>query len=98
MLCSGEERPCSAGIQSERVEAWGEAAGRTTWTPVVGWVTETSARGRFCGISVVRSSRHQPQTTERPGGDNLPQGGGSAHLLSGRTDMGSRFGVCHVLS
>lgn len=34
LMREGGEAP-SAGIQSERVEAWG-AAGRTTWTPVVG--------------------------------------------------------------
>jgi hypothetical protein len=36
---------------------------------------ETSERGRLCGISLVRSSRRQPSTTECPGGDDLPQGG-----------------------
>ncbi len=62
------------GIRSERVEAGG-AAGRTTWMPVVGLAGETSARGELCGVSLVRSSRRQPFTTERPGGDDLPQGG-----------------------
>jgi hypothetical protein len=67
-------RPSSAGIWSERVEASGGAAGRTTWMPVVGLADETSGRSSFCGISLVRSSRRQPSTTERPGGDDLPQG------------------------
>ena len=68
------EWPCSVGIQSERVEAVG-AAGRTTWTAVVGLADETSARRGFCGVSLVRSSRRQPSTTACPGGDALPQGG-----------------------
>jgi len=68
-------RPRSVGIRSERVEAVG-AAGRTTWTPVVGLADETSERGLLCGLSLVRSSRRQPFTTECPGGDDLPQGGG----------------------
>ena len=72
-------RPCSAGIRSERVEAVG-AAGRTTWTPVVGLADETSERGRFCSLSLVRSSRRQPSTTECPGGDDLPQGGVAASI------------------
>ncbi len=67
-------RPCSVGIRSERVEAVG-AAGRTTWIAVVGLADETSARGRLCGVSLVRSSRRQPSTTACPGGDDLPQGG-----------------------
>jgi hypothetical protein len=67
-------RPCSVGIRSERVEAVG-AAGRPTWTAVVGLADETSARGRLCGVSLVRSSRRQPSTTACPGGDDLPQGG-----------------------
>ena len=71
---SRAEGPCSAGIRSERVEALG-AAGRTTWTPVVGLADETSERGRLCSISLVRSSRRQPSTTGCPGGDDLPQGG-----------------------
>ncbi len=58
---------------------WG-AAGRSTWMPVVGLVDETSARGRLCGVSLVRSSRRQPSTTERPGGDDRPQGGGAASI------------------
>ena len=53
-------RPCSVGIRSERVEAVEGAAGRTTWTAVVGLADETSARGRLCGVSLVRSSRRQP--------------------------------------
>ena len=73
-------RPCSAGIRSERVEAVG-AAGRTTWTPVVGLADETSERGRFCSLSLVRSSRRQPSTTECPGGDALPQGGPVASII-----------------
>ncbi len=75
----GVERPCSAGIRSERVEALG-ATGRTTWTPVVGLADETSERGFLCSISLVRSSRRQPSTTERPGGDALPQGGVAASI------------------
>jgi len=70
---------CSVGIWSERVEAVG-AAGRTTWTPVVGLADETSERGRLCGVSLVRSSRRQPSTTECPGGDDLPQGGVAAPI------------------
>jgi hypothetical protein len=80
LLWSGVERPCSAGIRSERVEAVG-AAGRTTWTPVVGLADETSERGRLCSISLVRSSRRQPSTTECPGGDDLPQGGLAASII-----------------
>jgi len=71
-------RPCSVGIRSERVEAVEGAAGRTTWIAVVGLADETSARGRLCGVSLVRSSRRQPSTTACPGGDDLPQGGGAA--------------------
>jgi hypothetical protein len=71
---SRAEWPCSVGIRSERVEAVG-AAGRTTWTAVVGLADETSARRGFCGVSLVRSSRRQPSTTACPGGDALPQGG-----------------------
>ncbi|MFL5657084.1 MAG: hypothetical protein ACJ8CB_23235 [Ktedonobacteraceae bacterium] len=71
-------RPCSVGIRSERVEAVEGAAGRTTWTAVVGLADETSARGRLCGVSLVRSSRRQPSTTACPGGDDLPQGGVAA--------------------
>ena len=68
-------RPCSVGMQSERVEAVEGAAGRTTWIAVVGLADETSERGRLCGVSLVRSSRRQPSTTACPGGDDLPQGG-----------------------
>ena len=73
-------RPCSVGIQSERVEAVEGAAGRTTWIAVVGEASETSERGRLCGVSLVRSSRRQPSTTACPGGDDLPQGGGAAFI------------------
>ncbi len=53
---------------------------RTTWMPVVGLADETSVRGLLCGISLVRSSRRQPFTTARPGGDGSSCGGaGSAH-------------------
>ena len=62
----------ASGVSESR---HGGAAGRTTWTPVVGLADETSERGRLCGISLVRSSRRQPSTTECPGGDDLPQGG-----------------------
>jgi hypothetical protein len=68
-------RPCSVGIRRERVEAVEGAADRTTWTAVLGLADETSARGRLCGVSLVRSSRRQPSTTACPGGDDLPQGG-----------------------
>ena len=71
-------RPRSVGIRSERVEAVEGAADRTTWTAVVGEASETSARGRLCGVSLVRSSRRQPSTTACPGGDDLPQGGVAA--------------------
>jgi hypothetical protein len=77
---SRAEGPCSVGIWSERVEAVG-AAGRTTWTPVVGLADETSERGFLCGISLVRSSRRQPSTTECPGGDDQPQGGVVASVI-----------------
>ena len=73
-------RPRSVGIRSERVEAVG-AAGRTTWTPVVGLAAETSERGRLCGLSLVRSSRQEPSTTEGPGGGDLPQGGVVASMI-----------------
>ena len=79
------------GIRSERVEAVG-AAGRTTWMPVVGLADETSERGRLCGISLVRSSRRQPSTTERPGGDDQPQGGGCANQVRGSTDVSVNLG------
>ncbi len=79
-LWSGVERPCSVGIRSERVEALG-AADRTTWTPVVGLAAETSERGRLCGLSLVRSSRQEPSTTEGPGGGDLPQGGVVASMI-----------------
>ena len=62
----------ASGVSESRHEG---AAGRTTWMPVVGLADETSERGRLCGISLVRSSRRQPSTTECPGGDDLPQGG-----------------------
>ena len=79
-----EGRPSSAGIGSERVEAFGGAAGRTTWTPVVGLADETSERRWLCGISLVRSSRQEPSTTGCPGGDGLPQGGGAKRRKDGR--------------
>src|SRR5260370_40034432 len=63
----------ASGVSESRHEG---AADRTTWTPVVGLADETSERGGLCGISPVRSSRRQPSTTECPGGDDLPQGGG----------------------
>ncbi len=88
-------RPCSVGIRSERVEAVG-AAGRTTWIAVVGLADETSARGRLCGVSLVRSSRRQPSTTACPGGDDLPQGGGRIHLLCGSTNRRENLGDCHL--
>lgn len=63
----------ASGVSESR---HGGAAGHTTWTPVVGLADETSARRAFCGISLVRSSRHQLFATECPGGDDLPQGWG----------------------
>src|SRR5713226_5234838 len=68
----------ASGVSESR---HGGAAGRTTWTPVVGLADETSERGRLCGISLVRSSRRQPSTTECPGGDDLPQGGVVASVI-----------------
>ncbi len=59
---------------------WG-ATGRTTWMPVVGLADETSERGRLCGISLVRSSRQEPSTTVRPGGDDSSQGGVDASII-----------------
>src|SRR5258708_36403416 len=67
----------ASGVSESR--HWG-AAGRTTWTPVVGLADETSERGRLCSISLVRSSRRQPSTTACPGGDDLPQGGVAAFI------------------
>jgi hypothetical protein len=90
---SRAQRPCSAGIRSERVEALG-AAGRTTWTLVVGLADETSARGRFCSISLVRSSRRQPSTTACPGGDDLPQGGGAAPNCCVAERRSENLGAC----
>ena len=63
------ERPCSVGIRSERVEAGGGDRRVRAFLPVVGLPAETSELGRLCGISLVRSSRRQPSTTARPGGD-----------------------------
>src|SRR6266700_1815605 len=60
--------------------------------PVVGLADETSAHSRLCGISLVRSSRRQPSTTERPGGDDLSQGGGCTDLLIGTTDVSVNLG------
>jgi len=94
-LGSGVERPYSAGIRSERVEALG-AAGRTTWTPVVGLADETSERGRFCSISLVRSSRRQLSTTACPGGDDLPQGGGAAPNCCVAERRSEDLGVCQL--
>ena len=51
----------------------------TTWMPVVGLVAETSARGRLCGVSLGRSSRHEPATTVRPGGDAPVAGWGQCN-------------------
>ena len=92
---SRAEGPCSAGIWSERVEALG-AAGRTTWTPVVGLADETSERGRLCSISLVRSSRRQPSTTACPGGDELPQGGGAAPNCCVAERRSENLGVCQL--
>ena len=89
------EWPCSVGIRSERVEAVG-AAGRTTWTPVVGLADETSERGRLCSISLVRSSRRQPSTTACPGGDDLPQGGGAAPNCCVAERRSENLGACQL--
>jgi len=77
------------GIWRERVEAVG-AAGRTTWTPVVGLADETSERGRLCGVSLGRSSRRQPSTTVCPGGDDLSQGGVAAPICCVAEQMEER--------
>jgi hypothetical protein len=89
------EWPCSVGIRSERVEAVG-AAGRTTWTAVVGLADETSARRGFCGVSLVRSSRRQPSTTACPGGDDLPQGGGAAPNCCVAERRSENLGACQL--
>ncbi len=89
------EWPCSVGIRSERVEAVG-AAGRTTWTAVVGLADETSARRGFCGVSLVRSSRRQPSTTACPGGDALPQGGGAAPNCCVAERRSENLGACQL--
>jgi hypothetical protein len=85
----------SVGIRSERVEAVG-AACRTTWTAVVGWADETSARRGFCGVSLVRSSRRQPSTTACPGGDDLPQGGGAAPNGCVAERRSENLGACQL--
>jgi len=92
---SGAEWPCSVGIRRERVEAVG-AAGRTTWTAVVGLADETSARGGFCGVSLGRSSRRQPFTTACPGGDALPQGGGAAPNGCVAERRSENLGACQL--
>ena len=92
---SRAEWPCSVGIRSERVEAVG-AAGRTTWTAVVGLADETSERGRLCGVSLVRSSRRQPSTTACPGGDDLPQGGGAAPNCCVAERRSENLGACQL--
>jgi hypothetical protein len=88
----GVERPSSVGISRSRVEALG-AAGRTTWTPVVGLADETSARRSLGGVSLVRSSRQQPETTECPGGDDQPQGG-ELHLWRHREERTLEVVTC----
>jgi len=89
------EWPCSVGIRSERVEAVG-AAGRTTWTAVVGLADETSGRRWLCGVSLVRSSRRQPSTTACPGADNLPQGRGAAPNCCVAERRSENLGECHL--
>ncbi len=89
------EWPCSVGIRRERVEAVG-AAGRTTWTAVVGLADETSARRGFCGVSLGRSSRRQPFTTACPGGDALPQGGGAAPNCCVAERRSENLGACQL--
>ena len=74
---------------------WG-AAGRTTWTAVVGEASETSARRGFCGVSLGRSSRRQPFTTACPGGDALPQGGGAAPNGCVAERQSEKLGACQL--
>ena len=92
---SGAEWPCSVGIRRERGEAVG-AAGRPTWTAVVGEASETSARRGFCGVSLGRSSRRQPSTTACPGGDALPQGGGAAPNCCVAERRSENLGACQL--
>ena len=74
---SRAEWPCSVGIRSERVEAVG-AAGRTTWTAVVGLADETSARGSSAGYpSFARLGASRPPQRVQVE-TTLPQGGGAA--------------------
>src|SRR6266567_5221823 len=82
----GVERPCPAGIWSERVEAGG-ATGRTTWMPVVGLADETSAHEpalRYISRSLVsaKAVHHRASRWRRPAAG----WGGCIHLLSGRRD------------
>ena len=87
----GVERPCSVGIWSERVEARG--GGRPFYLDACGRLgrrDETSERGRLCGVSLVRSSRRQPSTTECPGGDDLPQGGVVTSICDVAEQMAAR--------
>jgi hypothetical protein len=77
----------ASGVSESRQEG---AAGRSTWTPVVGLADETSERGRLCGVSLVRSSRRQPSTTECPGGDDLPQGGVATSICDVAEQMAAR--------
>lgn len=58
------------------------AAGRTSLYACGRLEDETSEDAWLCGVPVVRSSRHQPLTTERPGGDDQPQGGGGKQRRS----------------
>ena len=92
---SRAEWPCSVGIRSERVEAVG-AAGRTTWTAVVGLADETSGRRWLCGVSLVRSSRQEPSTTACPGADDLPQGGGAAPNCCVAERWSENLGECQL--
>jgi hypothetical protein len=76
---------------------WG-AAGHTIWTPVVGLADQTSAPSSSCGISLVRSSRRQPSTTECPDGDDLPLGGVALSLiLRDKTDARVNLEDCQLL-
>ncbi|SRR2546429_3878175 len=97
-LCGlGWRGPALRASGVSELRHWG-AAGHTIWTPVVGLADETSARSSSCGISLVRSSRRQPSTTECPDGDDLPQGGVAVSLLSrGRTDARVNLGDCQLL-
>ena len=90
-------RPCSVGIQSERVEAVEGAAGRTTWIAVVGWADETSARrGSAVYPSCARLGASRPPQLSRW---RRPAAGwsGRIHLLCGSTNRRENLGDCHLV-